>query len=37
MDNIKTIKEEVKAWENNRNIKESVINWQFKTAMQKES
>jgi len=32
MDNIKTIKEEVKAWENNRNNKKSVINWQFKTA-----
>ena len=32
MDNIQTIKEEVEAWEFNRNNKKSVINWQFKTA-----
>ena len=32
MDNIKIIKEEVEAWQMNRNNKKSVINWQFKTA-----
>jgi hypothetical protein len=29
--NIKTIREEVKAWENHRNKKKAVINWQFTT------
>ena len=32
MDNIKIIKEEVEAWQMNRNNKKSEINWQFKTA-----
>ena len=32
MDNIKTLKEEVEAWQCNRNHKKSVINWQFKTT-----
>lgn len=32
MDKIDMIKEEVKAWANCRNNKQSVINWQFKTA-----
>ena len=32
MDNIKIIKEEVEAWQMNRNNKKSVINWQLKTA-----
>jgi len=32
MDKIEMIKEEVKAWANCRNNKQSVINWQFKTA-----
>lgn len=29
IDNIDTIKEEVKAWQNHRNNKEATINWQF--------
>jgi len=32
MDNIKILKEEVEAWQMNRNNKKSEINWQFKTA-----
>ena len=31
IDNMKTMKEEVKAWENHRNNKKAVINWQFTT------
>jgi hypothetical protein len=31
IDNMKTMKEEVKAWESNRNNKKAVINWQFTT------
>jgi len=29
IDNMKTMKEEVKAWQNHRNNKEATINWQF--------
>ena len=29
--NMKTMKEEAKAWENHRNNKKAVINWQFTT------
>lgn len=31
IDNMKTMKEEVKAWESHRNNKKAVINWQFTT------
>ena len=31
IDNMKTMKEEVKAWESHRNNKNAVINWQFTT------
>ena len=31
IDNMKTMKEEVKAWESHRNNKKTVINWQFTT------
>jgi len=31
IDNMETMKEEVKAWENYRNNKKAVINWQFTT------
>lgn len=31
IDNMKTMKEEAKAWENHRNNKKSIINWQFTT------
>jgi hypothetical protein len=29
IDNIKTMKQEVKAWQNDRNNKKAIINWQF--------
>lgn len=31
IDNIETVRKEVRAWENNRNNKNAKINWQFKT------
>jgi len=29
IDNIKTMEQEVKAWQNDRNNKKAIINWQF--------
>ena len=31
IDNIKTVREEVKAWQNHRNNKDAKIKWQFTT------